>query len=85
MFPDFTFHKFSMHSKVIQGQFIVAEYDTVVILDNGHVWKAVDASKINYFLQKMLKTAYFKHNMGIFGIILQFSAVFPKKVDFPCI
>ena len=37
MIPDFTFQGFFMQTKMIQGQFIVSEYDTGVILDIGHV------------------------------------------------
>ena len=72
MFPDFAFQECFMQTKMIQGQFIVAEYDTGVILDIGHVWKALDASKISFFWQKYCKSHNFKQNMGIFGIFSRF-------------
>ena len=42
------FKVFFMQTKMIQGQFRLAEYDTGVILDIGHVWKALDARKNNF-------------------------------------
>ena len=65
-----------MQTKMVQGQFIVAEYDTGVILDTGHVSKVLNASKIKYFLKNMLKIAYFKLNMVLLAFFRDFEPFF---------
>ena len=75
MIPDFTFQEFFMQTKMIQGQFIVAEYDTGVIFDIGHVWKALDAGKIHFFLKKTLKIALKFQSSENILILLKFENI----------
>ena len=84
MFPDFAFQECFMQTKMIQGQFRLAEYDTGVILDIRHVWKALESRRKEnqLFSEKLQKIASKFQSSENMLILLTFEKISQKKCYF---